>query len=77
MKISNITGREVIKVLNKLGYKFQRQNRGNHRIFTHPFLPMIVVPVYKKKAVKPGLLNGIIKQIGIAKEEFFRILKEK
>ena len=74
MKISNITGREVIKVLNKLGYKFQRQNRGNHRIFTHPFFPMIVIPVYNKKIIKPGLLNRIIKQIGISKEEFMQNL---
>ena len=33
--LSNITGRELIKFVKSIGYRFHRQNRGNHRIFVH------------------------------------------
>ena len=75
MKLANISGRKIIKVLYSLGYKLSRQNRGNHRIFTHPFLPPVTIPVYKKKTIKPGLLKGILNEIGISREEFFQKLK--
>jgi len=75
MKLTNITGREIIKALKKLGYKLDRQNRGNHRIFVHTNLPPITIPVYKKKVIKPGLLKGILNEIKISRKEFFQLLK--
>jgi len=73
--ISNITGKELIKVIKYLGYKLERQNKGNHRIFTHPNKPTIIIPAYKKKQVKIGLLLGILKTIGISKNDFLKLLK--
>lgn len=67
---SNITGKELIKFVESIGYKFHRQNRGNHRIYIHDFKKTLVIPVYKKKMVKVGLLSGILKDIGISKVEF-------
>lgn len=67
---SNITGRELIKFIQSIGYKFERQNRGNHRIYVHNSKKTLVIPVYKKKMVKVGLLCGILKSIGISKSEF-------
>jgi len=37
----------------------------------------IVIPVHPGKDVKPGLIRAIIKEAGLSREEFFRILKEK
>lgn len=68
--LSNITGRELIKFVKSIGYRFDRQNRGNHRIFVHDEKKPFTIPVYKKKMVKIGLLNGILKDIGISKAEF-------
>lgn len=68
--LSNITGRELIKFVKSIGYRFDRQNRGNHRIFVHDEKKPLTIPVYKKKMVKIGLLNGILKDIGISKAEF-------
>lgn len=59
--LTNITGRELIKFRTSLGYRFERQNRGNHRVYTHNTKKTLIVPVYKKKAVKIGLLSGILK----------------
>lgn len=68
--LSNITGRELIKFVKSIGYRFDRQNKGNHRIFIHDDKKTLVIPVYKKKMVKIGLLSGILKDIGISKAEF-------
>jgi len=68
--LSNITGRELINFIKSIGYRFERQNRGNHRVFVHDAKKTIVIPVYKKKMVKIGLLSGILRDIGISKAEF-------
>lgn len=68
--LSNITGRELIKFIKSIGYRFDRQNRGNHRIFVHNEKKSLTISVYKKKIVKAGLLGGILKDIGISKLEF-------
>ncbi|QCI28624.1 type II toxin-antitoxin system HicA family toxin [Caminibacter pacificus] len=73
MKLTNITGREFIKILKKLGFYLDRQNRGNHRIFKNDKGEIIVVPAYKKKVLKPGLLKGILSQLNINKDEFIKL----
>jgi len=70
----NITGRELIKYVQSMGYKLNRQ-RGNHRIFVHDCNKTITIPVYKKKIVKIGLLGGILRDIGISKQEFISSIK--
>jgi len=37
----------------------------------------IVVPVHPGKDIKPGLIRAIIKEAGLKREEFFKLLKEK
>ncbi len=73
MKLTNITGRELIRILKKLGFYLDRQNRGNHRIFKNDKGKIIVVPAYKKKVLKPGLLKGILSQLNISKDEFIKL----
>jgi predicted RNA binding protein YcfA (HicA-like mRNA interferase family) len=73
--LSNITGKELIKFIKSIGYRLDRQNRGNHRIFVHDLKPTLTIPVYKKKTVKVGLLSGILKDIGISKSEFIYAIK--
>lgn len=72
-KFSNITGKELIIFITSIGYQFERQNRGNHRIFVHDYRKTITIPVYKKKMLKIGLLHGILKDIGISKMEFLKL----
>jgi len=68
--LSNITGKELIKFIKSIGYRLDRQNRGNHRIFVHEEKSTLTIPVYKKKIVKVGLLHGILRDIGMSKSEF-------
>ena len=37
----------------------------------------IVIPVYPGKDIKPGLARAIIREAGINREKFLKLLKEK
>jgi predicted RNA binding protein YcfA (HicA-like mRNA interferase family) len=37
----------------------------------------IVIPVHPGKKIKPGLVRAIIREAGITREEFFKLLKGK
>ena len=37
----------------------------------------IVIPVHPGKDVKPGLIRAIIKEAGLSREDFFKLLKER
>jgi predicted RNA binding protein YcfA (HicA-like mRNA interferase family) len=37
----------------------------------------IVIPVHPGKDVKSGLIRAIIKEAGLNREDFFKLLKEK
>ena len=47
--LSNITGRELIKFVKSIGYRFERQNRGNHRIYIHDAKKLLLFPYIKRK----------------------------
>ena len=35
----------------------------------------IVIPIHPRKDVKPGLIRAIIKEAGLSREEFLKLLK--
>jgi predicted RNA binding protein YcfA (HicA-like mRNA interferase family) len=37
----------------------------------------IVIPVHPKKEIKPGLVRAIIKEAGLTRDDFIRLLKEE
>jgi len=70
-----MSGREVIKILNKIGYEPIRQ-KGSHIILvkkTSDSKTALVVPDHKE--VDPGTLIEIIRQAGLKRDEFIKLLK--
>lgn len=61
--------REVVAVLQKLGFKEVRQ-RGSHKQFRHPDGRTTTVPFHAGRDIAPVLLRQIIKDIGLPLEEF-------
>jgi len=72
-KISPINPQKLIKILEKSGFKFIRQ-KGSPVIMINGKGTRIVVPVHPGKEVKPGLVRVIIKEAGISREKFFKLL---
>ena len=74
MKLPRLSGREVIKILSKQGFKVARQ-KGSHIILakeTAEGKKGVVVPNHKE--IDKGTLLEIIRQSGLKREEFLKLL---
>ena len=74
-KIPQVSGRQVVKILSKIGYEKDRQ-KGSHIVLRQSIYPhrRIVVPDHKE--IAKGTLRKIIKQAGLTIEEFQHLLKK-
>ncbi|MBI4167498.1 MAG: type II toxin-antitoxin system HicA family toxin [Candidatus Aenigmarchaeota archaeon] len=66
---------KLLKILQKTGFQPVRQT-GGHLIMHHPNGRSIPVPIHGRKQIDPHMLGEILKQAGITREEFFKLLKE-
>jgi len=67
-------GKKVIKALSKLGFKIVRK-RGSHVVLKHADGRLTVVPVHAGEEIGSGLLNKIIKDTGLSREEFIKLIE--
>ncbi len=66
-RLSNISGKEAVKVFEKFDYILDHQT-GSHMILWHESKPTLSVPNHRELA--PGLLRSLIRQAGITVDEF-------
>ncbi len=71
-KLPALRASEIVKILRKLNFEFTRQ-KGSHAFFTHPDGRTTVVPMHKGKDLGRCLLNSILDDIKISREEFFKL----
>ena len=74
MKLPVLSGRDVIKILKKLGFEEKRQ-KGSHIILakeTEQGKKAVVVPNHKE--IDKGTLLEIIRQAGLTREDFLNLL---
>lgn len=69
-RLPRISGKEVIKKLERGGYYFVRQ-RGSHMRFEHESRPPTSVPLHD--IIGPGLLREILRETGYSPEEFINL----
>ena len=75
MKLPVLSGREVIKLLSKQGFTVAMQ-KGSHVILvkeSNDGKKGVVVPNHKE--IDKGTLLEIIRQSGMTKEDFLRLIK--
>jgi len=72
--LPQVSGREVVVALAKLGYEKDRQ-RGSHIVLRQTAYPhrRLVIPDHKE--IAKGTLRAIIKQAGLIVEEFNELLR--
>jgi predicted RNA binding protein YcfA (HicA-like mRNA interferase family) len=76
LKLPVISGREAVKVFQKIGYEIVRQ-RGSHlrlRDKKDPLHKPLTVPGHKE--IKPGLLRKLIKDANLTVEQFVELSKK-
>jgi len=71
-KLSPAKPEEIIRVLEKLGFRKIRQS-GSHAVFHHHDGRWTTVPIHKGKDIAKGTLSKILKDIGISYDEFLKL----
>jgi len=72
-KTPRLTGRELIKVLEKKGFYVQRI-KGSHHFLKHTDGRATVVPVHYGEIIGPGLLSKVLRDCEIKKEDFLKLV---
>jgi len=70
-----LSGTEVVKALERGGYKVVRQ-RGSHMRMVNPIRPLWPVTVPRHRTIGRGLLRKIIQDAGLSVEQFLELLRK-
>ena len=73
-KLPIVSGKELVKAFAKLGYELDHQT-GSHMILRHKDSPHRRLTVPNHKEMSKGTLRAIIRQAGITREEFLKLVK--
>lgn len=69
-----VTGRELIRALEKTGFEVVRQ-RGSHIRMRHPDGRVTTIPVHAGQEIGPGLLRKILRDSEVTLEELIELLR--
>lgn len=72
-RLRRVTGRQALKALQKAGFVITRI-KGSHHILRHSDGRATVVPVHAGETLGPGLLNQILKDAEIERDQFEDLL---
>ncbi|MHB1709634.1 MAG: type II toxin-antitoxin system HicA family toxin [Thermoplasmataceae archaeon] len=72
-KLPVISGRDFIKVLNKLGFQEKRQ-KGSHIILIRE-KDQLSISVPNHKELDRGTMNSLMKSVGLSREELIKLLR--
>ncbi len=72
-KFPRITGKELLKALEKLGFSVARI-KGSHHFVNHPDVRATVIPIHSGEIIGIGLLIKILKDCEISKEKLIEYL---
>ena len=65
------SGQDAVRAFQKLGYQVDHQT-GSHIILRHPQMRRLTVPNHRELA--KGTLRALIREAGLTKEEFSKLL---
>ena len=74
-RLPSFTARDLIRVLNDLGFESIRQS-GSHIFFQHPDGRTTVVPNHPGEDLGRGLLRQILREIKLTPQEFIELKRK-
>lgn len=72
-KLPQVTPREVVAVLRRIGFVDDRQS-GSHLVLRHPITRRRVVIAIHRADLKPKTLRSILNDAGLTPEQFHELL---
>jgi predicted RNA binding protein YcfA (HicA-like mRNA interferase family) len=73
-KILPIPAKKVVKALENIGFEQIRQ-KGSHLFLRHPDGRTTIVPMHPTEKIGRGMINKIIKDAKITREEWIELIK--
>lgn len=77
MKLPIIHPRKLNQALARIGWEKHGQKGGEHIKYKEGHPNPITVPYHGAKDLKPGTLRHILKDAGVSRQEFLRLLGRK
>jgi predicted RNA binding protein YcfA (HicA-like mRNA interferase family) len=74
VKMPVVSGRDVVRVLERIGYQVDRQ-RGSHIVMRHHKPPFRRITIPDHGEVAKGTLRAILRQAGLSSAEMVVLLK--
>lgn len=72
-KLPRLTSKELIRVLERKGWEFDR-SRGSHHVYTHPASRRTLTVPVARRAMSIGTLSRLLKDADIDRDELRRLL---
>jgi predicted RNA binding protein YcfA (HicA-like mRNA interferase family) len=73
-KLPVVTAKELISILERLGFQHRPLKATSHRRYVHPDGRRTTLPVHPGRDIGRGLLRKILKDIEISPEQFMDLL---
>lgn len=70
-RMPTVTSARMIDFLKSLGFKQSRQ-KGSHKFFRHPDGRTATVPFHKGEDIGRGLMEKILKDAEVARDDFLK-----
>ena len=74
MKLPLITGKDLCKIVTKLGFQMVHQ-KGSHTVWKHQDGRSTTIPIHPGKKLPRGLIRKILTDIEISHVEFLKLRK--
>lgn len=71
-RLSPIRGKDLIRFLEKLGFKFLRQE-GSHARLIHADGRKTTVPLHSGEEIRRGLLRKILRDVHLSPDDFEKL----
>ncbi|MFZ3201256.1 MAG: type II toxin-antitoxin system HicA family toxin [Candidatus Acidiferrales bacterium] len=72
-RLPRLTAREIITVLEKVGFSLARQS-GSHMIYKNPAGKRVTVPFHAAKVLHPKVLKSILRDADLTVEKLEELL---
>jgi predicted RNA binding protein YcfA (HicA-like mRNA interferase family) len=74
-KLPRVTANEMIKIVEKLGFRFSRQS-GSHKIYKNGEGKRVTIAYHSGKILHPKIVKSILVDAGISVDEFKKMMKK-
>ncbi len=71
-KLPRVTANEMIKIVEKLGFRFSRQS-GSHKIYKNDEGKRVTIVYHSGKILHPKIVKSILVDAGLSVDEFKKI----